>query len=107
MSLNGYSNGHLTIENTVFNGHSNGHDNGVSNGHLNGHENGVVNGHENGHQVKEHFDINEKHFETRSIHAGQNPNQWSSRAVVPPISMSTTFAQFTPGQHAVSQLKSC
>ena len=99
MSLNGYSNDHLTIENGVSNGHLNGHDNRVSNGHSNGHE--------NGYQVKEDFNLNEKRFETRSIHAGQNPNQWSSRAVVPPISMSTTFAQFAPGQHAVSQLKSC
>ncbi|XP_054166261.1 cystathionine gamma-lyase-like [Oppia nitens] len=40
------------------------------------------------------FDV---HFATRALHAGQDPSQWTSRAVVPPISMSTTFAQYSPG----------
>lgn len=40
------------------------------------------------------------HFATRAIHAGQDPEQWRSRAVVPPISLSTTFKQDAPGQHA-------
>ncbi|XP_074859616.1 cystathionine gamma-lyase isoform X2 [Carettochelys insculpta] len=39
------------------------------------------------------------HFATQAIHVGQEPEQWSSRAVVPPISLSTTFKQLAPGQH--------
>lgn len=41
------------------------------------------------------------HFGTIAIHDGQEPEQWMSRAVVPPISMSTTFKQDGPGQHSV------
>ena len=41
-------------------------------------------------------------FDTRALHAGQDPSQWTSRAVIPPISMSTTFKQFSPANHAVS-----
>jgi cystathionine gamma-lyase len=41
-------------------------------------------------------------FATRSIRAGQEPSQWKSRAVVPPISMSTTFEQYSPAETAVS-----
>lgn len=42
-------------------------------------------------------------FATDAIHAGQDPEQWSSRAVIPLISLSTTFKQYVPGQpHAVS-----
>jgi len=40
------------------------------------------------------------HFSTLAIHAGQEPEQWNSRAVVPPISLSTTFKQDEPGKHA-------
>lgn len=39
------------------------------------------------------------HFATKVIHDGQEPEQWSSGAVVPPISMSSTFKQDGPGQH--------
>ena len=42
------------------------------------------------------------HFGTLAIHAGQEPEQWNSRAVVPPISMSTTFKQDSPGVFHVS-----
>jgi len=38
------------------------------------------------------------HFATNALHAGQDPWQWESRAIVPPLSLSTTFAQRTPGQ---------
>ncbi|XP_046407588.1 cystathionine gamma-lyase [Ischnura elegans] len=38
-------------------------------------------------------------FATKAIHAGQKPEQWSSNAVVPPISLSTTFKQIAPGKH--------
>ncbi|XP_052818903.1 cystathionine gamma-lyase-like [Mya arenaria] len=39
------------------------------------------------------------HFATDALHAGQEPEKWKSMAVVPPISMSTTFKQFGPGDH--------
>ncbi|MBN3322840.1 CGL lyase, partial [Atractosteus spatula] len=41
-----------------------------------------------------------KSFATQAIHVGQEPEQWTSMAVVPPISLSTTFKQHGPGQHA-------
>jgi len=41
------------------------------------------------------------HFSTQAIHVGQDPEQWNSRAVVPPISMATTFKQDEPGKNAV------
>ncbi|XP_036612012.1 cystathionine gamma-lyase [Trichosurus vulpecula] len=40
------------------------------------------------------------HFATQAIHVGQEPEQWSSQAVVPPVSLSTTFKQKAPGQHS-------
>ncbi|KAM4872351.1 cystathionine gamma-lyase [Thomomys bottae] len=39
-----------------------------------------------------------QHFATQAIHVGQEPEQWNSSAVVPPISLSTTFKQTTPGK---------
>ncbi|XP_067028412.1 cystathionine gamma-lyase-like [Acropora muricata] len=39
------------------------------------------------------------HFGTLAIHAGQDPEQWNSRAVVPPIFMSSTYQQDAPGVH--------
>ena len=41
------------------------------------------------------------HFATCAIHEGQEPEQWKSMAIVPPISLSTTFKQFAPAEHAV------
>nr|XP_057930368.1 cystathionine gamma-lyase [Doryrhamphus excisus] len=41
-----------------------------------------------------------KSFATEAIHVGQEPEQWTSMAVVPPISLSTTFKQQAPGKHA-------
>ncbi|CAL9696100.1 unnamed protein product [Knipowitschia caucasica] len=41
-----------------------------------------------------------KSFATDAIHSGQEPEQWKSMAVVPPISLSTTFKQNGPGNHA-------
>uniref|UniRef100_A0A8C4FBB4 Cystathionine gamma-lyase n=1 Tax=Dicentrarchus labrax TaxID=13489 RepID=A0A8C4FBB4_DICLA len=41
-----------------------------------------------------------KSFATEAIHVGQEPEQWKSMAVVPPISLSTTFKQSAPGNHA-------
>ena len=70
----------------------------VSNGLTNGHN------HENGYEQS--FNLkNGGHFATRAIHAGQDPSQWTSRAVVPPISMSTTFEQHSPANTAVSPIK--
>lgn len=43
-----------------------------------------------------------KSFATDALHAGQDPDQWISKAVVPPISLATTFKQEEPGKHAVS-----
>ena len=43
------------------------------------------------------------HFGTLAIHAGQDPEQWNSWAVVPPISMSSTFKQDAPGVHRVRE----
>ncbi|XP_007471703.1 PREDICTED: cystathionine gamma-lyase isoform X3 [Lipotes vexillifer] len=40
-----------------------------------------------------------QHFATQAIHVGQEPEQWTSQAVVPPISLSTTFKQGAPGRH--------
>lgn len=40
-----------------------------------------------------------KSFATTVIHEGQDPEKWTSRAIVPPISMSTTFKQDGPGEH--------
>jgi len=37
------------------------------------------------------------HFATLAIHEGQEPEQWTSMAVVPPVSFSTTFKQKEPG----------
>lgn len=40
------------------------------------------------------------HFATDVIHEGQEPEQWKSMAVIPPISTSTTFKQFAPAEHS-------
>ena len=44
------------------------------------------------------------HFGTDALHAGQEPEQWKSMAVVPPISMSTTFKQPAPAEHVVGNM---
>lgn len=41
-------------------------------------------------------------FGTKVIHRGQNPDQWTYRDVVPPISLTTTYKQYGPNDHAVS-----
>ncbi|HET9692252.1 MAG TPA: PLP-dependent transferase, partial [Acidimicrobiales bacterium] len=38
-------------------------------------------------------------FETRAVHAGQPPDPVTG-AVVPPLSLATTFAQSAVGEHA-------
>lgn len=51
-------------------------------------------------RAEDGFRAQPKGFATKAIHVGQDADQWKSRAVVPPISMSTTFKQFGPAQHA-------
>ncbi|XP_060087999.1 cystathionine gamma-lyase [Heteronotia binoei] len=48
-----------------------------------------------------------KHFATQAIHVGQEPEQWKSMAVVPPISLSTTFKQRAPGEHCGFEYSRC
>ncbi len=78
--------------------------NGVSNDTTNGqtNDNDLTNSHNgaNGQHVDSKYSSFE--FATRAIRAGQEPSQWTSRAVVPPISMSTTFEQYSPAVTAVS-----
>ncbi|XP_018863151.1 cystathionine gamma-lyase [Parus major] len=38
-------------------------------------------------------------FATHAIHVGQEPEQWSSLAVVPPITLTTVFEQRAPGKN--------
>ncbi|KYN44662.1 Putative cystathionine gamma-lyase 2 [Trachymyrmex septentrionalis] len=40
--------------------------------------------------------MTEKGFATIAIHAGQDPDQWNHRSVVPPLVMSATFKQNSP-----------
>ena len=42
------------------------------------------------------FKASDPHFATKALHVGQEPEQWNSMAVVPPISLSTTFKQVAP-----------
>ena len=44
-------------------------------------------------------------FATKLLHDGQEPEQWKSGAVIPPISLSTTFKQESPGVHQVNHTK--
>jgi len=39
---------------------------------------------------------NDSHFATKALHVGQEPEQWTSMSVVPPISLATTFKQDGP-----------
>lgn len=43
-------------------------------------------------------------FATAALHAGQEPEQWASNAVVPLISLSTTYKQNAPGKLAAVSL---
>uniref|UniRef100_A0A1I8MHH1 cystathionine gamma-lyase n=1 Tax=Musca domestica TaxID=7370 RepID=A0A1I8MHH1_MUSDO len=40
-----------------------------------------------------------KGFASKAIHVGQDPEQWNSLCIIPPICMSTTYKQDGPGQH--------
>lgn len=37
-------------------------------------------------------------FSTKAVQAGQSPEQWSNREVVPPISLATVYEQFQMGE---------
>ena len=50
----------------------------------------------------EGFKSNDPSFPTRAIHAGNEPEKWNSMAVVPPISLATTFKQDGPANFRVS-----
>lgn len=41
-------------------------------------------------------------FATKAIHVGQEPEQWSHHAVIPPLVTSTTFKQPAPSEPIVS-----
>jgi cystathionine beta-lyase/cystathionine gamma-synthase len=51
---------------------------------------------------EEGFLQQEPGFATKAIHVGQEPEQWNSSAVIPPITLSTTFKQEAPAKHKVS-----
>lgn len=46
-------------------------------------------------------------FETDAIHVGQEPERWPGQAVVPPISMATTFKQLEPGKPVLYEYSRC
>uniref|UniRef100_A0A7E4WB97 cystathionine gamma-lyase n=1 Tax=Panagrellus redivivus TaxID=6233 RepID=A0A7E4WB97_PANRE len=48
-----------------------------------------------------HFDPEDQTvgFGTKAIHTGADPERWSYLEVVPPISLTTTFLQLSPGEH--------
>ncbi|XP_038107999.1 putative cystathionine gamma-lyase 2 [Culex quinquefasciatus] len=48
---------------------------------------------------KDGFRAQPKGFATKAIHVGQDPEQWSCMAVVPPILMSSTYKQHAPDEH--------
>lgn len=37
-------------------------------------------------------------FETKAVQAGQSASQWTNREIIPPVSLSTTYLQPSPGQ---------
>lgn len=46
-------------------------------------------------------------LETDAIHVGQEPERWPGQAVVPPISMATTFKQLEPGKPVLYEYSRC
>lgn len=41
-------------------------------------------------------------FQTKAIHVGQDPDQWDSRCLIPPITLSTTFKVGGPGEFNIN-----
>lgn len=63
---------------------------------------------ENGNGKQEEGNVDEQRgFATLALHAGQESSKWTSRAVVPPIVLATTYEQFEPASHAVSCFCCC
>jgi len=56
---------------------------------------------------KENEKNNRTRFETDAIHVGQEPERWPGQAVVPPISMATTFKQLEPGKPVIYEYSRC
>jgi cystathionine gamma-lyase len=46
-------------------------------------------------------------IETDALHVGQEPERWPGHAVVPPISMATTFKQLEPGKPVLYEYSRC
>lgn len=46
-------------------------------------------------------------IETDAIHVGQEPERWPGHAVIPPISMATTFKQPEPGKPVLYEYSRC
>jgi cystathionine gamma-lyase len=46
-------------------------------------------------------------IETDAIHVGQEPERWPGHAVIPPISMATTFKQLEPGKPVLYEYSRC
>jgi cystathionine gamma-lyase len=69
----------------------------LTNGYTNGHVDSFANGHANTHAVKKpHVDG----FSTRAVHVGSDPDE-ATGAVIPAISLSTTYKQTGVGNHKV------
>jgi cystathionine gamma-lyase len=82
----------------LTNGSSTTHTNGINGIHTNGvHSNGVTNG-------VHKSDEASWGFATRAVHVGSEPST-ETGAVIPPISLSTTFKQDGVGIHKVTQLR--
>jgi hypothetical protein len=92
----------FALKMSLTNDISNGVSKDVTNGQTNDNDNDLTNGVTNGANVGFDSKYSSFEFATRAIRAGQEPSQWTSRAVVPPISMSTTFEQYSPAETAVS-----
>jgi len=52
-------------------------------------------------------EVPEARFATDAIHVGQEPERWPGNAVVPPISMATTFKQLEPGKPMLYEYSRC
>jgi cystathionine gamma-lyase len=69
----------------------------LTNEYTNGHVNGIINGHPNTHNAKKsHIDG----FSTRAVHIGSDPDA-ATGAVIPALSLSTTYKQDGVGIHKV------
>jgi cystathionine gamma-lyase len=56
---------------------------------------------------KNNTEIPGTRIETDAIHVGQEPERWPGQAVVPPISLATTFKQLEPGKPVLYEYSRC